>query len=190
MLSNMTSLWIRVGRAVLVFSLAGLLAGYLIAASKPGVGASDALTHPWVMQSATAALLGSLAWAPLLSWRRLWGLDHFDLSTEEKERRWLRVGAIALSLIGLLCCTQHWLMIEDNGVVRTDLGQNSEIVDNWDFDRQSAGIETRYLWVRVEAVAPLPLLVGSSTPASPVLRPAGRSMVCLLYTSPSPRDRG
>jgi hypothetical protein len=50
-----------------------------------------------------------------------------------------------------------------------------EILEDWSFHRQSSEMETRYLVIGVEPVAPLPLISGSITPAIPALRPAARA---------------
>lgn len=177
MLSGMPSLWKRVTRAVLIFGLAGLCAGYLVASRDESLGIGQILVHPMGYQSAIAGLIGGLAWSPLLSWPRLWGHQTLDLGSDEIERKWMRRLAIILSITGMIACTQRWILVEDNGVARLNVGDNSERLKHWHFDRVEEGTESRYRWVRVTPIAPLPLVAGANTPAVSFLGPGSRAMI-------------
>jgi hypothetical protein len=160
----------------LIFSLVGLAAGYGIAWGEPGLSIMDVLTHPWAYKSAIAALVGSLAWAPLLSWPRLWGIQPIDMEAVDRERYWARILGLVLALLGIFTCCQSWVQINDNGLARTELSNNAEILESWSIHRQNSGQETRYLVMQVEPIAPLPVVTGSITPAIPALQPAARAM--------------
>ena len=180
MLMPMLPFLIRLGRASLVFAIAGGVAGLGIAADSPENPAVSLWTHPWGYRGAIAGIVGALLWSPLLTSTRLWGAHQIPQRRQRREVRICRTMAAIFILGAIFWCTSSWLRINDGGSARVEFAQNAEALDDWSILREEEGQETRYLQVQIESVAPLPLVTGTLGPTIPVFRPAARSVVGTL----------